>query len=135
MFYGAKPGIFRNARDLRGRETTAEKILWEKLYKNRLLGFRFKRQHPELHYIVDFYCHKAKLVIELDGDSHANQVEYDKERTLVMEGLGLKVIRFKNEEVFHDMDSVLKIIEAEVRHRSPLNPKGHHRARDNHQDY
>lgn len=72
MFYGAQRNIFRKAFMLRHNETVAEKILWQKLNKNQL-GVRFKRQHPIENFIADFYCHAARLVIEVDGSSHTIQ--------------------------------------------------------------
>ena len=99
MFYGAKSSIFSKARNLRLNETEPERILWEHLGQNKLLGFRFKRQHPIAGYIVDFYCHKAKLVIEIDGESHQHQLEYDLNRTAVINEFDIKVIRFSNDDV------------------------------------
>ena len=89
--------------------TPAELVLWEKLKSNQLFGFRFKSQHPINHFIADFYCHKAKLIVELDGGVHdiEEQAEYDKNRTYILEEFGLRVIRFRNEEVFNQPDKVL----------------------------
>jgi very-short-patch-repair endonuclease len=70
MFYGATPEIFRKAKNLRNNLTFHEKKLWEELRGNKLHGLRFKSQHPIDQFIVDFYCHKLKLVIEIDGNSH-----------------------------------------------------------------
>jgi imidazole glycerol-phosphate synthase subunit HisF len=69
MHYGTGPNIFKNAQELRERETDAEKILWQSLSKKRL-GVKFRRQHPKKKFIVDFYCHGASLIIELDGGIH-----------------------------------------------------------------
>lgn len=111
MFYGAHRNIFRKAFMLRRNETVAEKILWQKLNKNQL-GVRFKRQHPIENFIADFYCHTAKLVIEVDGGSHTLQKQrfYDANRSDIMNSYGLKVIRFTNEDVINDIDSVVSII-------------------------
>ena len=114
MFYGAKARIFQRARELRNQETLPEKLLWEKLKENRLRGFRFKRQHPIDNFIADFYCHNAKLVIEIDGDSHEKQIEYDLNRTAIMNGFNLKVLRFRNEEVMSQLESVLTRIMDEL---------------------
>jgi very-short-patch-repair endonuclease len=112
MHYDATPEAFRRARDLRERETPAEKLLWEILSRNQLLGFRFRRQHPIAIYIVDFYCHRAKLVIELDGASHKDQQEYDATRTTAMNEFGVEVIRFRNADVLGNINSVReKILE------------------------
>lgn len=112
MFYGASADIFKKASWLRDNETETEKKLWQRLSKSQLHGFRFKRQHPIGYYIADFYCHKARLVIEIDGGSHnaREQKLHDKFRTDELEALGLKVIRFTNEEVLTCIEDVLKRI-------------------------
>ena len=109
MFYGANPEIFVKAKELRENMTEAEKILWSRL-NNKQLGKRFKPQHPISIFIVDFYCHSKKLVIEIDGGYHKTQIEYDKGRTSELEHFGIKVIRFTNEEVLNDIDKVLDVI-------------------------
>lgn len=87
------------ARQLRRRETPAEKILWKYLRKNQLLEYKFRRQHAIYKYIVDFVCHKRKLILEIDGEIHNQQVVYDKYRDEFLQSLGYKVIRFTNNEV------------------------------------
>ena len=109
MFYGAKRTIFQNAFELRKELTVAEKKLWTRLNKSQL-GVRFKAQHPIDVFIVDFYCHKFKLVIEVDGDIHLSQKEYDDGRTAELERWDLRVIRFKNEEVLNDIEGVVRKI-------------------------
>jgi very-short-patch-repair endonuclease len=118
MFYGANGSTFRKASMLRTSETKAEKLLWKKLNKNQISGFRFKRQHPIGDCIADFYCHKAKLVIELDGLYHnrAEQKFHDKIRTNFLEEFQIRVIRFSDEEIFTDIERVLEVI------KSNLNP-------------
>jgi len=116
MFYGAKPSIFENARLLRLNMTVAEKILWEKL-KNNQLGLRFKAQHPIAIFVVDFYCHKCKLVIELDGKIHELQKDYDEGRTAELERFDLKVIRFTNEEVEKELSRVVETIKEIINQR------------------
>ncbi len=114
MFYGAKPPLFEKARWLRENMTEAEKKLWNTLQKNRVCGYRFKPQHPIDIFIADFYCHKLKLVIEVDGGIHKSveQKNYDIGREAEIENLGVKVIRFTNEEVMEDTREVIgKIIE------------------------
>jgi very-short-patch-repair endonuclease len=112
MFFSAKGDLFQKARMLRKHQTEAEKFLWARLRGNQLQGFRFKRQHPISFYIADFYCHKAKLVIELDGQYHTanNQRTYDGNRDELMSGFGLKVLRFTDEEVMENIDSVVETI-------------------------
>ena len=109
MFYNAKPGIFQKAEELRNNMTEAEKLLWERLCKKQL-GVRFKAQHPIERFIADFYCHSAKLVVELDGEIHNHQKEYDIGREAEMEKYEIKVIRFKNNEVFEDIEGVVETI-------------------------
>lgn len=109
MFYGAKRTIFQNACELRHNMTLAEKFLWTRLNKSQL-GVRFKAQHPIDIFIVDFYCFKYKLIIEVDGKIHLSQKEYDEGRTAELERLDLKVIRFSNEEVLNDIESVVEKI-------------------------
>jgi len=100
MFYGAKSEIFRRAKMLRNNETKAEKELWKKLSKNQLNGFRFKRQHPIDIYIVDFYCHAAKLVIEIDEAYHENpmQKEKDNQRSDQLANLGQPLSGFRKKK-------------------------------------
>jgi very-short-patch-repair endonuclease len=109
LFYGASPEIHRRARELRKQMTPAEKRLWDFLKQKSLSRFKFRRQHPIKKFIVDFYCHELKLVIELDGSIHDQvvQAEYDLGRTFELEELGLKVVRFRNEEVFDLTEEVL----------------------------
>ena len=109
MFYGAKRTIFQNAYDLRKDMTPAERVLWERLNKSQL-GVRFKAQHPIDIFIADFYCHKYKLVIEVDGEIHLSQVEYDENRTAELERLDLTIVRFTNDEVLNNTEQVIEKI-------------------------
>ncbi len=115
MFYGSQPIIFEYAKKLRSCPTKAESVLWERLKCNSL-GVKFRRQHPIASYIADFYCHKFKLVIELDGGYHHNpeQKEYDINRTIDLNYLGIKVLRFKNEEVLTNIDQVINRIKQHI---------------------
>src|SRR5688572_3659631 len=110
MFYGAHPNTFRKAFILRNNETKAEKLLWERLNRNQILGFRFKRQHPIGDCVADFYCHKAKLIIELDGPCHdlAEQKLHDKIRTNSLEKFQIRVIRFSDEQIFTNIEGVVE---------------------------
>ncbi|MEM6526007.1 MAG: endonuclease domain-containing protein [Bacteroidota bacterium] len=112
MFYGASPAVFEKAKMLRSNMTSQEKLLWEELKSNRLYGLRFKAQHPIDIFIADFYCHKIKLVIEIDGNSHnsSDQISYDLNRTYMMNELGIKVIRFRNSEIEDNMSYVLGVV-------------------------
>jgi len=106
------------ARELRKNPTASEKLLWKHLRKHQLQGYKLLRQKPFVHeqrenrryfYIADFYCAELNLVIEVDGKIHNFQKEYDYQRDLVLNGLGLRVLRIKNEELV-DMDGVLERI-------------------------
>ena len=114
MFKGASPQIFRNAEQLRNNMTIAEKLLWEELKGKKFNGLKFRRQHPIQSYIADFYCHKLKLIIEIDGGYHNSekQIENDNERTEILEFNGLEVIRFSNKEVVNNLNYVLSKIES-----------------------
>lgn len=116
MWKGAPSDSFTKAQFLRRNETKAEKLLWEKLRNNQLGGLKFRRQHPVNIYIADFYCHKFKLIIELDGDYHnqEEQKQKDEVRTEVLRLNGLKIIRFKNEEVEQDINQVLTTINNKI---------------------
>ena len=109
MFYGAKRDIFQKASELRENMTIAEKLLWSRLKSNQL-GVRFKRQHPIDIFIADFYCHQYKLVVEVDGEYHNEQLDYDEGRTAELQNLGITVIRFTNDEVMSDVDRVVEEI-------------------------
>jgi len=109
MYYNAKPSVFAKAKELRENMTPAERMLWERLRCNQL-GVRFKPQHPIDIFIADFYCHRVKLVVEVDGKIHASQAAYDDGRTADLERFGIKAIRFRNEEVFDDIDMVIRQI-------------------------
>lgn len=116
MFYGANPEIFKRAAELRKNMTEAEKILWSALRRKQIKGKRFRRQHPVNTFIVDFYCHEAKLIIEVDGGIHniEEQKEYDHGRSEELEQLGLKIIRFTNEQVLQNLNKVIKEIKENI---------------------
>jgi very-short-patch-repair endonuclease len=109
MFYGAKPKLFIFAREMRKSYTKAEKILWEELKRYRKQGIIFRRQHPIDIFIADFYCHASKLVIEVDGDIHdtPDNIDYDIGRSAELDKFGITVVRFKNEDVISDVNTVL----------------------------
>ena len=111
-YYGASLKIFDKAKTLRKESIPAEKYLWKVLQNRSIAGFKFRRQHPVYHFIADFYCNKAKLILEVDGNIHDLDFikEYDKEREDIIKELGITVMRFTNEEVLADTDNVLKRI-------------------------
>jgi very-short-patch-repair endonuclease len=96
----------QRAKELRREMTPAEKILWQELRGNKL-GVHFRRQQVIAGFIVDFYCHKAALVIEVDGDIHDLQQEEDARREKVLSEMGLQVVRFRNEEVMKNLFAVV----------------------------
>jgi very-short-patch-repair endonuclease len=124
MYFGAKPETFEAAKILRKNMTYHEKLLWERLKLKQICGVRFRRQHPVDFFIADFYCHEARLVVELDGEVHKTQREYDDGRSAEMERYFIKVIRFINSEIEKDIENVVKSIENEVSKRIKSPPWG-----------
>lgn len=112
MFYDATPVVFENARNLRYKMTKAERILWNRVSKKQIMDHRFRRQHPIGKYIADFYCHQGKLVIEVDGEihDHPDRIEYDAKRTTELESLGIRVLRFTNQQIFSQLEETIGII-------------------------
>ena len=117
MHFGAHPLIFKKAEELRNRMTAEEELLWNYL-RNNAWGYKFRRQHPLFMYVADFYCHQLKLIIEIDGSIH--ELEDVKRNDAIRENhlksLGLKVIRFKNEEVLNNLEIVLIKIKELIQH-------------------
>ncbi|MBL1213969.1 MAG: endonuclease domain-containing protein [Ignavibacteriae bacterium] len=115
-------------RELRKNSTPAEKLFWENVRNRKFIGKKFNRQFPiyydlngkESFYIADFYCHQEKLVIEIDGGYHERQKENDQQRTEIINNLGIKVMRFKNEEIEKNINSVLNKIKKEIKYKTPL---------------
>src|SRR5882757_5360324 len=113
------PSIIDFCRELRQRETPAEKILWQHLRNRKLFDKKFLRQYPicaqssfgrNIYYIPDFYCHEARLVVEADGPVHQFKKDYDKNRDEVLSALNLTILRFENAEILANVDLVLKKI-------------------------
>lgn len=102
------PQALINAKQLRQQQTQAEQQLWSKLRHRKLAGLKFRRQVPIGAYIVDFYCHEQGLVVELDGSQHIEQAAYDEVRSKFLQAQGLTVLRFWNNVVLTDVDSVLQ---------------------------
>jgi len=103
--------------DLRNNMTDAEIILWSKLKGKQMINAQFYRQKPIGNYIVDFYCPKYKIVIELDGSQHFTKegMEYDLERDTYLKFMGLKVLRFTNIQIMNELNSVLEVIFNEMK--------------------
>jgi len=120
MFLGAGNFIFENAKKLRGELTHAELILWSYL-RERPFGYKFRRQHPISIYIVDFYCHRLKLVIEVDGNIHTNvdiqKRDIERQKNLELEGISF--IRFTNKDIEKDLGNVIRRIEEYIKTPAP----------------
>ncbi len=116
LFYGASPEIHNRARELRKNKTFFERKLWNELRNKKMEGCRFRTQHPISQFIVDFYCHKLKLVIEVDGEvpKSLDSREYDNGRTFELEAFGLKVIRFENWEIEKELENVIDQIRSSL---------------------
>lgn len=99
----------RKARVLRNSMTLAEKLLWSRLRSKQIDGYKFRRQHPVFNYIVDFYCHELKLIVEVDGEIHylADQADYDKRRDKLLTINGFHIYRISNHEVVTDLNSAV----------------------------
>ena len=104
------PVLLERARAMRHEPAPAEQKLWQCLRGRQLCGYKFRRQHPLPPYVADFFCAEAKLVVELDGESHAEREAYDARRTTRLTRGGLNVLRFENDDVFHFTDAVLEEI-------------------------
>lgn len=119
FFHGAPSGAFERARQLRSSMTPAEEELWKHLRRKQIDGFRFRRQHPVSHFILDFYCHEVMFAIEVDGSIHdlEDQKQYDMERDHSIRDLGIEIIRIKNNEVFEDLANVLAKIRERLKYR------------------
>ena len=118
---GARSELFRFAKENRKGRTSAENLLWQNLRSRKLDGFKFRRQHPVADFVVDFFCHEANLIIEVDGGYHSREEQegYDKGRTHVLEGHNFKVLRFTNEEVEKHIPKVLKAIKEQLKTPHP----------------
>ena len=114
----------QRSRDLRNHSTLAEGLLWNHLKRRKMLGYRFMRQKPIHHFIVDFYCSKLKLAIEIDGESHWLRFSADMLRQRHLENMGVYVLRFNDLDVKKDIGNVLSAIEGWIRknERQPPDP-------------
>jgi very-short-patch-repair endonuclease len=92
--------------EFRDNPTPAEKALWKILRNNQINGLKFRRQHKIGQFIVDFYCHEIGLIIEADGNIHDNRKAEDRVRTEWLQTMGLKIIRFSNEEILKNLEDV-----------------------------
>ena len=115
-----RPGLLKLARGMRQNLTTAERVLWSKLRGKQMLGIRFRRQAPLGYFIVDFYAPRAGLVIELDGGQHYERKNEDIERTRRLKQMGLRVLRFWNNEAVGNLGGVLEKIRQELESPMPI---------------
>jgi very-short-patch-repair endonuclease len=126
LYYGASTEIINRAKEHRLSMTPAEKTIWEKLNKGQIHDLKFRRQHPISNFIADFYCHKLKLVIEIDGKYHGTleQYNHDQNRSAEFNRFQIKVIRFTNEEVLNNIEEVISKIELQCKllQALPLTP-------------
>ena len=113
MHKDAPKNNFLKAKVLRTNMTIAEKKLWDSLKGRKLHSYKFRRQHPIHLFIVDFYCHELKLIIEVDGGYHNEdlQIENDRAREALLKFQDVYILRFTNDEVLFDLDTVLGKIE------------------------
>jgi very-short-patch-repair endonuclease len=114
------PSLCERAKELRKAANLSEVLLWKRLNKGRFKGFDFDRQKIIGNYIVDLYCVDCRVVIEIDGKSHENKIEYDSERNAFLEGLGLTVIHINADDVLERIDSVMFWLYDHPALRAPL---------------
>lgn len=100
----------QRARKLRTEATDAERALWARLRRRQVQGFKFRRQQPLGHYIVDFVCFEKRLIVEVDGSQHLEQKGYDEARTKWLESQGYRVLRFWNDDVLNRTEQVIEAI-------------------------
>jgi len=112
------PNLKLRARRLRNNSTLSEVLLWKELKGKKMLGYDFHRQKPIDQYIVDFYCPRFHLAIEIDGGSHLSKKDQDAARQLHLEKLGVRFLRIDDVDVKCKMDDVLRTIETWIREHS-----------------
>jgi very-short-patch-repair endonuclease len=103
-------------RQLRSALTPAEAVLWKQLQNRQLAGRKFRRQHSVGPYVLDFYCPRERIAVELDGAAHDHEraVERDEARASYLRSVGIRVVRFENRDVIENLEGVLRAIEAEL---------------------
>lgn len=118
IFLPFRKDLKMKARENRKNLNKPESRLWYEILSNKkLLGYRFLRQKPILNYILDFFCPKLKVGIEIDGESHDEHIEYDKKRTSNLNEIGIKLIRYSNAEVMCNLDGVYLDLEEKIKKR------------------
>ena len=122
-FLPYKKNLTERARENRKNPTKAESKIWNEVLRMRQFAdHKFLRQKPIDNYIVDFYCPELRLVIEIDGDSHAEAVEYDAERTRILQSLGLTVVRYTNDDVINNIQGVYDDLSEQIEKLTPPPP-------------
>ncbi|WP_315764725.1 endonuclease domain-containing protein [Sphingomonas sp. Y38-1Y] len=116
--------LIHHAKSMRRRATEPEQRLWLALRGKRFDGVKFRRQKVVGTYIVDFAARDPMIVVELDGDSHAGQIDYDERRTRFLEEQGYRVIRFTNKDVMTNLEGVLAAIAVTLAPLPTLSPEG-----------
>jgi len=117
MYYNKK--IF--SRELRKNSTCEQKLVWEKLKNRQYKNLKFRRQHVLQGFVVDFYCHELKLILEIDGKIHEKQKEYDYLRQILIEEKGIRFIRVTNEETNTDINVLFHRIKEAIMDSSSKN--------------
>jgi len=119
------PKLKEFARQLRNNSTKSEIYLWKHLKGKQMLGYDFHRQKPLDNYIADFFCHELMLAIELDGYTHQFEdvIEKDEMKEKRLNELGVRVLRFQDEEVYTDVENVLRVIEAYIKEYEKTHPR------------
>ena len=113
------PKLKAKSRELRNNSTLAEVLLWNQLKGRKMRVYQFMRQKPIGNFIVDFFCSKLKLVIEIDGESHSDNQQHDQKRQTELEALGLSFLRFYDRDVKQNMSGVLQTIENWIERQPP----------------
>lgn len=111
------PALKERARELRKQGALSEVLLWDQLKGKKMHGYQFMRQKPMGDYIVDFYCNKLQLVIEIDGESHVDRFDYDMRRQTYLESVGLTILRFGDSDVKKNIEGVVTAIENWIKSR------------------
>ncbi len=114
----------QRSRNLRNESTLGEILLWKHLRARQMRGFQFNRQKPLGKFVVDFYCKSLYLVIEVDGSSHDGREEYDRDREIDLQKLGLTILRFPDRDVRKNIRGVLKAIEGWIERNYVTGDKG-----------
>lgn len=117
MIIHYNPKLKQLARNLRNNSSISEICFWNQVKAKQMRDYRFLRQKPIGNYIVDFFCSKLYLVIEIDGESHLGQEKADMKKQHYLEGIGLTVLRFDNDQIKYDMDGVLIRIDEWIEQR------------------